>query len=141
MLFLISPECKESFLCTLSFLTPYSISPIYRPVITFLLPFFIAPSVVLVSEIFPCKGTTVARSSSTAPLIGSRIERQPSTNRRWLFSPLLVVPVGLGIPLNPRSCFPCLSVLFPLSDLHVKSIPTRKSKGFQQRERKQGLTD
>lgn len=33
--------------------------------------------------------------------------------------------VGLGIPFNPRR-FPCLSLIFPLSGLHVKSIPTRK---------------
>lgn len=32
----------------------------------------------LAGEIFPCKGTASFRSSSTAPLTGSRIERQPS---------------------------------------------------------------
>ena len=47
----------------------------------------------------------------------------PKSKMTFLSPPCCAV--GLGIPFNPRR-FPCLSLIFPLSGLHVKSIPTRK---------------
>ncbi len=73
---------------------------------------------------FPMQRYSVIRSSSTAPLTGSCICPAAFPNRMTFLSPPCCA-VGLGIPFNPRR-FPCLSLIFPLSGLHVKSIPTRK---------------
>ena len=43
--------------------------------------------------------------------------------------------VGLGIPFNPRR-FPCLFLIFPLSGLHVKSIPIRKPEQLPKKGKK-----
>lgn len=48
----------------------------------------------LVGEIFPCKGTASFRSSSTATLTGSRIERQPSQIEDDLSVPSVLHPSG-----------------------------------------------
>lgn len=66
---------------------------------------------ILVSEIFPCKGTASVRSSSTAALTGPRIKRQPSANQRF------------GYSVKFPAYLLAFAVLFPLLDPHVKSIP------------------
>lgn len=50
----------------------------YLPFYLFILSLIRSLPYSLAGEIFPCKGTASFRSSSTAPLTGSRIERQPS---------------------------------------------------------------
>ena len=84
---------------------------------------------------FPMRRYSVIRSSSTAPLTGSRIcpaafrkskmafQPPPRTSTDWVFREI------------PRP-FACLSVLSPLSGLHVKSLPPRKPKGSESREKK-----
>ncbi|EXY21493.1 hypothetical protein M076_2732 [Bacteroides fragilis str. 2-F-2  len=41
----------------------------------------------------------------------------------------------MGIPFNPRR-FPCLFLIFPLSGLHVKSIPIRKPEQLPKKGKK-----
>lgn len=131
------PACYKTF-----FFKPLFRTFIYPcPVISFLLSSFIASLAILVGEIFSCKDTAVGQVSSTAVLIGSWIERQPSQIEDGLSVPLLLRSSG-WVFRKIHGHLLAFPVLFPLSDLHVKSIPTRKSKGFQQRERKtQCLTD
>ena len=79
----------------------------------------------LAGEIFPCKGT--ASFGRQVPLSANRLVYLPGSlpkSKMTFLSPPCCA-VGLGIPFNPRR-FPCLSLIFPLSGLHVKSIPTRK---------------
>lgn len=83
----------------------------------------LSPPVLLAGEIFPCKGTASVRSSSTAALTGPRIERQPSANQRF------------GYSVKFPACLLAFAVLFPLLDLHVKSIPKGSRKGFDKREK------
>ena len=75
---------------------------------------------------FPMRRYSVIRSSSTAPLTGSRICRQPSQIEDDLSVPRRAALSGWVFREILRP-FACLSVLSPLSDLHVKSLPARKA--------------
>ena len=77
-------------------------------------------------------------ASSTAMLTARGFARQPSQIRDVLSVPRHVVPVGWGIPGNPRS-FACLSVLSLLSDLHVKSLPARKAEKLPKRGKRKTM--
>ena len=79
--------------------------------------FHISRSGLLVGVIFPCKGTASVRSSSTAVLCCSRIERQPSSNHRFGYSAKFLT---VYLPFT---------VLSLLLRPHVKSIPKRRPKG------------
>ena len=78
---------------------------------------------------FPMRRYSVIRSSSTAPLTGSL----PKSKMTFRSPPCCAV--GLGIPFNPRR-FPCLFLIFPLSGLHVKSIPIRKPEQLPKKGKK-----
>jgi hypothetical protein len=99
---------EKSFFFTFRFLSPFIGC---ATVSTYLAP------VLLVGVIFPCKGTASVRSSSTAVLCCSRIERQPSSNHRFGYSAKFLT---VYLPFT---------VLSLLLRPHVKSIPKRRPKG------------
>ena len=83
---------------------------------------------------FPMRRYSVIRSSSTAPLTGSDLPGSLPKSKMPFRSPPCCA-VGLGIPFNPRR-FPCLFLIFPLSGLHVKSIPIRKPEQLPKKGKK-----
>ena len=87
--FYIPPACCTPRPCTAtpSFFKPHSALYTCRRALPLYPHSLIVPSAIPVGEIFPCKGTAVVRSSSTAVLTGSWICTAAFPNQRCSFSP------------------------------------------------------
>lgn len=112
----------------------------YTRYIPFAFPFYLFSFLSLPATLpcrcdFPMRRYSVIRSSSTAPLTGSRICPGSLPKSKMTFRSPPCCAVGLGIPFNPRR-FPCLFLIFPLSGLHVKSIPIRKPEQLPKKGKK-----